>query len=67
MATDPEVAAKATYYAAKCERNIDYTRGLLGPDRNFNYFRFLKEEYPNTQAYGRAVAECLTFAWYANR
>lgn len=67
MATDPEVAAKAAYYAAKCERNVDYTQGLLGQERNYRYFQLLQDEYANTQVYGRAVAECLTFAWYVNQ
>ncbi|MEM6398395.1 MAG: hypothetical protein AAF741_18745 [Bacteroidota bacterium] len=64
MAEDPEIAARATYFAAKAERNIDYSNGLLGPTRNYTYFSILRDQYEDTQAYDRALAECKTFKWF---
>ncbi|MEL6802262.1 MAG: hypothetical protein AAFO91_00585 [Bacteroidota bacterium] len=67
MAENPEIAAQAAYYAAKAERNIDYGRGLLGPTRNYTYFSILRDQFEDTQAYDRALAECKTFRWFVGR
>jgi hypothetical protein len=61
-AFDPEVAARATYWAAKAERNDNYANGR---SRTFGYFNILSDYYKPTQFYQKAVAECRTFTWYS--
>ncbi|MCB0635292.1 MAG: hypothetical protein KDC54_01670, partial [Lewinella sp.] len=61
IARDPEIAAAATYMAAKCERNDFYTQDSL---RTFENFRLLKEYYSETEFYQRVISECLDFQAY---
>ncbi|MGB3545741.1 MAG: hypothetical protein WBA17_02135, partial [Saprospiraceae bacterium] len=62
MATDPELAARAAFYAAKCERNLHYATAKPGVQRPFTNFALLRDKYSNTRFYQRAIAECRTFA-----
>jgi hypothetical protein len=61
IAKDPEIAAAATYMAAKCERNDFYTQDTV---RTFENFRLLKEYYSETEFYQRVISECLDFQAY---
>lgn len=61
-----EAAAEAAYFAAKAQRNQHYAAGSPG-QRPFTYFRLLKDAYPDTKFYQRAVTECRTFAWFVGR
>ncbi len=62
LAADPELAARATFYAAKCERNLHYATAKPGLTRPFTNFELLRSKYSNTAFYQRAIAECRTFA-----
>ncbi|MBC6992770.1 hypothetical protein QWY85_15205 [Neolewinella lacunae] len=66
-APNREAAAEIIYYAAKTERNAHYAAGRPGGARPFTYFRLLRDEYPDTEFYEKAIAECRTFAWFAGR
>lgn len=61
-AYDPEIAASATFWAAKTERNTNYAKGR---PRTFGYFRILQDYYKSTRLYQKAVNECRTFAWFS--
>lgn len=61
-AFDPEAAARATFWAAKAERNDNYANGR---PRTFGYFNILSENYQSTNFYRKAINECRTFAWYS--
>lgn len=65
--TDPELAARATYMAAKCERNAWYVSRVRGTQRTYDYFKVLQDYYPNTKFYERVVRECKTFQAYLAR
>jgi hypothetical protein len=62
LALDPELAAKATFMAAKCEQNAYFVRRT---GRTYAYFDLLKTQYANTQFYLRAIRECKYFSAYA--
>ncbi|MEL6275195.1 MAG: hypothetical protein AAFU03_08840 [Bacteroidota bacterium] len=62
-ADDPEIAARATYWCAKTERNQFYTTGQPGGRRPFGYFKILADHYSSTEYYERVIEECKTFAW----
>ncbi len=72
---DQELAARATFMAAKCEQKMFYTSGLLQPnytnqiilppDEYLSYFKKLKEEYNNTKFYNAIIEECKYFEAYA--
>lgn len=65
VATDPELAARATYYAAKCERNEWYlSRHRTGAPRTDLYFSILRDNYAQTDFFKRTVRECKTFRAY---
>lgn len=65
---DPELAAKATFMAAKCERNDYYVnRFNPGVERTYRYFDVLRDKYSQTQYYDRVVRECKTFSAYLRR
>ena len=59
-----EIAAQATYYAAKTERNQNYAAARA---RSFGYFRSLRDYYADTDFYDYVVEECRTFAWYVGQ
>jgi hypothetical protein len=63
-ATDPEMAARAAYWAAKCERNAWYLSRAQGAQRTYDYFRILRDQHSNTRFYERVVRECKTFQAY---
>lgn len=63
-ATDPEMAARAAYWAAKCERNAWYVSRAQGAQRTYDYFRILRDQHSNTRFYERVVRECKTFQAY---
>lgn len=69
LATDSlELAAKATFMAAKCERNEYYVnRWRPGAVQTFENFELLVQNYPGTDFYQRILEECLYFRAYANR
>lgn len=66
-AYNPEIAARATFWAAKAERNEHYAAGRPGGQRTFGYFNILAQYYQDTRYYNRVVEECKTFAWYVGR
>ena len=59
-----ELAAQATFMAARCEQNNFYWKGGT---RTYENFAILKRDYANTQFYARIVAECKYFQFYASR
>jgi len=63
-----ELAAKATFMAAKCERN-EYYVNRWRPDavQTFDNFELLFQSYSDTEFYQEVIAECLYFRAYANR
>lgn len=64
LAKDPELAAKAAFMAAKCERNQFYA---YGGERTYENFNLLVTSYRNTDFYQSAIAECKYFEAYVNR
>lgn len=69
LATDSlELGAKATFWAAKCERNEYYVnRWRPGAQQTFENFELLVENYRNTDYYQRILEECLYFRAYASQ
>lgn len=67
LSTDREVSARATYWAAKCERNAWYVSRARGAQRTYDFFEILKNEYADTRFYERVVRECKTFQAYLTR
>ena len=68
LADDPEIAARATYMAAKCERNAYYVnRFREGTTRTYEHFQLLEENYADTKFYQRVIKECKTFEAYVAR
>lgn len=67
LTQDKEIAAKATYWAAKCERNAWYANRARGARNQYEYFSILKNEYNNTDYYKRVVRECKTFQAYLTK
>ncbi|MEQ8706611.1 MAG: hypothetical protein RIC19_21950 [Phaeodactylibacter sp.] len=69
LATDSlELGAKATFMAAKCERN-EYYVNRWRPDvaQSFENFELLVQNYAGTDFYQQVIKECLYFRAYANR
>lgn len=64
---DAELAARATYAAAKCERNTWYINRLRGAKHEYANFKILREQYADTKYYKRVIRECKTFAIYASK
>lgn len=64
LTNNPELAARATFMAAKCAQNEYF---LNGGERNYQYFDLLKNEYAGTLFYQQAIGECKYFAVYALR
>ena len=64
LTNNRELAASATFMAAKCAQNEYF---LNGGERDYKYFDLLKGEYKNTLFYQKAIAECKYFATYALR
>lgn len=69
LATDStDLAAKATFMAAKCERN-EYYQNRWNPDvvQTFDNFQILIENYYQTEFFREVLEECLYLNAYANR
>ena len=64
-AANPELAARAAFWAAKCERNQFYTEKTPDSQRAFTNFRILVDQYADTQYYQELIQECATFRAYA--
>jgi hypothetical protein len=62
LTNDPELAARATFMAARCEQNLFFAG--FGP-RNNQYFELLKRNYAQTRFYAYIVQECSYFKAYA--
>lgn len=58
LAIDKNLAAKATFMAAKCEQNAHFA---YGKERTYEYFNLLKKNYADTEFYEEAIAECKYF------
>jgi len=67
IARDPELAARASFWAAKCERNEYYASRFQDVARSYTYFNDLTENFNGTEYYQRIINQCLTFLAYANR
>lgn len=67
MATDRELAAKATFMAAKCEQNEYFVKKYVGAKRSYFFFNLLKTSYDDTQFYARAIRECKYFRAYVSK
>ncbi len=65
--TNPELGARAAFMAAKCKRNEYYVNRSDGAQRDYHHFDILLENYRDTEFYNRIIAECKTFASYANK
>ena len=75
-AKNPELAARATFMAAKCERLLYYMSDAYQPPPCCNqipvlpedfstYYRRLKNDYAETQFYKEVLKECQYFRAYA--
>lgn len=75
---NPELAAKASFMAAKCERNAylvskdfdwkNYSNNrYLPPDEYLLYFRYLKEKYSETGFFEEIIEECSYLRNYLQR
>lgn len=71
---DFELAAKATFMAAKCDQKAFYKSSswkpygknpIIPPPPYDENYRVLRDEYKNTDFYFLAVQECKYFRWYA--
>ena len=69
LATDSlNFAAKATFMAAKCERNEYYVnRWQEGTPQTFDNFNLLLQSYSETPVFQKFIAECRYFRAYALR
>lgn len=77
MAKDPELAARAAFWGAKCELAKFYLSkdNLYKPGNKYipkipetyrNYYGILKQRYSNTAFYQLAIKECKFFDAYVN-
>ena len=65
---DPDLAARATFMAAKCERNEYYVnRWREGARQTFDNFELLMSNYSDTPFFLRVIQECKYFQAYATR
>lgn len=67
LTTDPELGARATFWAAKCEQNTYYAYRYAGMQRSYQYFDDLIANYSNTRYYQRVIRECKYFSDYATK
>jgi len=65
ITVNPELAARATFWAAKCERNEYYVNRTEGAVRSFEFFQDLVDRYRETAYYQRVIDQCATFRLYA--
>lgn len=64
LATNLNLAAQASYMAAKCERNIYYFNRANGAPRTYEYFRLLQTLYSDSDFYKTEMGKCKEFAVY---
>ncbi len=73
-----ELGARATFMAAKCQRNEYYTGSsfdysayrrnrYLPPDKYNTFFALLKKDYADTEFFETIIEECKYFDYYVNR
>ncbi len=62
LAQDPELAAAATFMAAKCEQNRFF---FQGGTPTYQYFELLRTEHANSAFFQKIIAECRYFRAYA--
>ena len=68
LADNPDLAARATFMAAKCERNEYYAnRWREGAQQTFDNFEILMRNYSDTPFFLRVIQECKYFQAYAFR
>ncbi len=67
LSSDPEVSARAAFWAAKCERNEWYTDGPANVDPSYINFQLLASNYADTDFYQRAIQECSYFRAFVRR
>lgn len=68
VTNDPNLAARATFMAAKCERNEYYAnRWREGVVQTFDNFDLLIQNYSDTEFFLRAIQECKYLQAYATR
>ena len=66
-AIDPEITAKATFMAAKCEQNKFFVEGPSGGQRTYEYFDILVNNYMDTK-FGQTLGKrCKYFQAYVDR
>ncbi len=61
---NPELGARAAFWAAKCDRNAYYVNRARGAKRDYRFFDMLQESYRETEFYDKLVEQCRTFADY---
>ncbi len=66
-ARNPEIAVRAAYAAAKCERNDNYANRSAVQGRTYKYFDLIVKDYAETDFYQRVIEECRTFSAYASQ
>ena len=66
-ATDPELAARATFGAAKCEQNAYFLNRHKGEGQSFENFQRLVNYYSETNFYDYLIEECKYFRTYVNQ
>ena len=67
LARDPNLGAKATFMAAKCERNAYYLEASQGGQRTYQYFEVLHQFYRDTPYYEEVRSKCRDFDSYVSR
>jgi hypothetical protein len=78
LSRDPELSARASFMAAKCQLNAWYISKICNykigsknipnvPADYRTYFEILKKNYSKTQFYARAVSECKWFRAYSKK
>jgi hypothetical protein len=76
MSNDPELSAKATFMAARCQQKLYF----ISPDNDYDinsgavprmpveylyYYKSLRANYADTEFYKKVVSECKYFRYYA--
>ncbi|HAS44561.1 MAG TPA: hypothetical protein DCS93_29045 [Microscillaceae bacterium] len=69
---DKELAAKAAYMAAKCERRAyeaskGYSYKKATPEKYLSNFKLLRQQYAKTQYYQEIIKECQYYNNFLNR
>lgn len=64
MAVNPELKAKAAFFAAKCEQKQNYFKKAKGEIPTAYYFNMLNFEYKDTEYYQTIIEECKYFEYF---